>query len=138
MFCMVVIIVILSVQCKSFFLIPKKIMDFFSNQEIFLEKTTVLLFFVRIFVMFSHIFSEKSFSRKNIPCHITEDTRLNLIVQRGVFFRTALLPVLRKRYSHLFPKLSREIIDVFIAKQCTNLIDFFRRIPKQILCSLHL
>ncbi len=68
MFCMIVIIVILSVQCKSFFLIPKKIMDFFSNQEIFLEKTTVLLFFCTyFFVMFSHIFSEKSFSQKKYP-----------------------------------------------------------------------
>ncbi len=55
MFCMIVIIVILSVQCKSFFLIPKKIMDFFSNQEIFLEKTTVLLFFCTYFCdVFSH------------------------------------------------------------------------------------
>jgi len=50
--------------------IPKKIMDFFNNQKIFLEKTAILLFFVRIFVIFSHISSQKSFSQKNIPCHI--------------------------------------------------------------------
>ena len=138
MFCMVVIIATLCVQRKSFFPIPKKIMDFFNNQKIFLEKTAVLLFFVRIFVIFSHISSQKSFSQKNIPCHMTEDTQLNLIVQRGIFFRPALLPVLRKRYAHLFPKFSGEIIDVFIAKQRANLIDFFRRISKQILCPLQL
>ncbi len=67
MFCMFVIIATLSVQRKSFFPIPKKIMDFFNNQKIFLEKTAVLLFFVRIFVIFSHISSEKSFSQKKYP-----------------------------------------------------------------------
>lgn len=52
MFCMVVIIATLPAQCKSFFLIPKKIMVFSDNQEIFLEKSAILLSFVRIFVSF--------------------------------------------------------------------------------------
>lgn len=138
MFCMVVIIATLPAQCKSFFLIPKKIMGFSDNQEIFLEKSTFLLSFVCVFAGFSQISSKKSFSRKNIPRRLAEDTRLNLIVQRGSFFCAALLPVLRKRYAHFFSKFSGEIIDVLISQQRTDLIDFFRRIPKQILRSLHL
>lgn len=62
MFCMVVIIATLPVQCKSFFPIPKKIMDFFNNQKIFLEKTAFLLSFVCVSAIFSHIFFKKSFS----------------------------------------------------------------------------
>lgn len=67
MFCMVVIIATLPAQCKSFFLIPKKIMGFSDNQEIFLEKSTFLLSFVCVFAGFSQISSKKSFSRKKYP-----------------------------------------------------------------------
>lgn len=63
MFCMFVIIATLPVQCKSFFPIPKKIMDFSDNQEIFLEKTAVLLSFVRVFVIFSKKISPVSRQR---------------------------------------------------------------------------
>ncbi len=67
MFCMVVIIATLFAQRKSFFLIPKKIMGFSDNQEIFLEKSAFLLSFVCVFAEFSQISSKKSFSRKKYP-----------------------------------------------------------------------
>ncbi len=65
MFCMVVIIATLCVQRKSFFPIPKKIMDFFNNQKIFLEKNSSFVIFCTCFCdIFSHFQREIVFSKK--------------------------------------------------------------------------
>lgn len=68
MFCMFVIIAILSAECKCFFPISKKNHDFFESEKICGKNWPFCYFLCAFYVIFSHIFRKNSFSQKNIPC----------------------------------------------------------------------
>lgn len=67
MFCMFAIIAVLSAECKCFFPISKKIMNFFEFKKIFGKKSSVLLLFMRILCDFFPYFPQEFVFSKNIP-----------------------------------------------------------------------